>query len=109
MLSVKWQPSCIGLNLLTEAMMAWFIDSYMHHLLDTLRPEQNGWHFAHDIFKKIFLMENDCILIQIWIKFVAVEQNPRCHMAFPGHIELIYLLIFFLEYYCIIQLFLSSL
>ena len=24
---------------------------------NTLRPEQNGWHFADDIFKSIFLNE----------------------------------------------------
>ena len=31
-------------------------------------PEKNGGHFADDIFKCIFLNENYCILIQIWLK-----------------------------------------
>ena len=32
---------------------------------DTLRSEQNGWHFAEDILERIFLNENDCILNEI--------------------------------------------
>ena len=39
-------------------------------LLNTLRPRQNGHHFAADIFKCIFLNENDWILIKISLKFV---------------------------------------
>ena len=35
--------------------------------LSTLCPRKNGWHFAVDIFKFIFLYEN---LIQIWLNFV---------------------------------------
>ena len=31
--------------------------------IDTLRPEQNGWHFADNIFKYIFLDENFDILM----------------------------------------------
>ena len=38
--------------------------------LNTLRPRQNGWHFADDIFKWIFLNENVWILIKISLKFV---------------------------------------
>ena len=34
-------------------------------LVNTLRPEQNGWHFADDIFKWVFLNENCHVLIQI--------------------------------------------
>ena len=37
---------------------------------DTLRPRQNGRHFAGDIFKRIFLSENCRILIKISLKFV---------------------------------------
>ena len=37
---------------------------------DTLRPRQNGRHFANDIFKCIFLNENVWILIKILLKFV---------------------------------------
>ena len=37
---------------------------------DTLRPRQNGHHFADDIFKCIFLNENIWILIKISLKIV---------------------------------------
>ena len=37
---------------------------------NTLRPRQNGRHFADDIFKCIFLNENIWISIQISLKFV---------------------------------------
>ena len=36
----------------------------------TLRPRQNGWHFAGDIFKCIFLNESVWILLNISPKFV---------------------------------------
>ena len=38
--------------------------------INTLRPRRNGWHFAEDIFKCIFLNENTSILIDISLKFV---------------------------------------
>ena len=38
--------------------------------IDTLRPGQNGRHFADDIFKSIFLNENVWIPINISLKFV---------------------------------------
>ena len=38
--------------------------------LNTLRPRQNGLHFADDIFKCIFLNENVWIPIKISLKFV---------------------------------------
>ena len=38
--------------------------------LNTLRPRQNGRHFADDIFKCIFLNENASIAIKISLKFV---------------------------------------
>ena len=37
---------------------------------NTLRPRQNGRHFADNIFKCIFLNENVWIPIKIWLKFV---------------------------------------
>ena len=37
---------------------------------NTLRPRQNGRHFAYDIFKCIFLNENVWILFKISLKFV---------------------------------------
>ena len=39
-------------------------------LLNTLRPRQNGRHFADDTFKRIFLNENIRISIRISLKFV---------------------------------------
>ena len=47
--------------------------------LNTLRPRQNGRHFADDSFKRIFLNENSRILIKISIKFVPkgpINNNP---------------------------------
>ena len=38
--------------------------------INTLRPKQNGRHFANDIFKYIFLNENVKILIKISPSFV---------------------------------------
>ena len=38
-------------------------------LVNTLRPELNGWHFADIIFKRIFLNKNDVILIIISINY----------------------------------------
>ena len=38
--------------------------------VNTLRPGQDGRHFPDDIFKYIFLNENDRIPIQILLKFV---------------------------------------
>ena len=43
-------------------------------LFNSLRPRQNGRHFADDIFKCIFLNENVWILIKISLKFVP--QGP---------------------------------
>ena len=37
---------------------------------NTLRPRQNGRHFADDLFKCIFLNENVWIPIEISLKFV---------------------------------------
>ena len=40
---------------------------------------QNGWPFADDIFNRIFLNENCCVLIQISLKFVPkvpIDNNP---------------------------------
>ena len=39
-------------------------------ITNTLKPRQNGCHFAGDIFKFIFLHENCFILIQISLKFI---------------------------------------
>ena len=45
-----------------------------HQWVNTLRPRQNGRHFADNIFKCIFLNENVWIPIKISLKFVP--QGP---------------------------------
>ena len=42
----------------------------IHKMLNTLRPRQNGCHFADDIFKRIFLNENILIPMKISLKFL---------------------------------------
>ena len=37
---------------------------------NTLRPEQNGYHYVEDNFRYIFLREKLCIFIQISLDFV---------------------------------------
>ena len=39
-------------------------------LFNTLRPRQNGWHFADDTFRCVFMDENVWILINISLNFV---------------------------------------
>ena len=44
------------------------------YFINTLRPRQNGRHFADDILKWIFLTENVRISINISLKFVPMVQ-----------------------------------
>ena len=47
--------------------------------INTLRPRQDGRHFADDIFTCIFFNENCCILIKFSLKYVrkgAIDNNP---------------------------------
>ena len=60
--------------------------------INTLRPRQNGRHFADDLFKCIFMNENILIPIKISLKFVptgAINNIPALVqiMAWrrPGH------------------------
>ena len=46
------------------------ISTYDLRMINTLRPRQNGSHFADDIFKCIFLNENVWFRIKISLKFV---------------------------------------
>ena len=65
---------------LPEPMMTKLTDAYMlpgfsalieyYTSINTLRPTQNGCHFADDIFKCIFLNENASIAIKISPQFV---------------------------------------
>ena len=48
-------------------------------IFNSLRPRQNGRHFADDMFKCISLNENLWILIEISLKFVpmgSINNNP---------------------------------
>ena len=55
----------------TDVNASSFIKSVSEVTSNTLRPRQNGRHFADDIFKYIFLNENVWIPIKISLKFVA--------------------------------------
>ena len=52
------------------ATVEWGILPVILCMVNTLRPRQNGCHFADDTFKCISLDENDRTLIQISLKFV---------------------------------------
>ena len=48
-------------------------------VFNTLRPRQDGRHFADDIFTCIFFNENCCILIKFSLKYVRkgpIDNNP---------------------------------
>ena len=52
----------------------WIVCIFQQHLcnyVNTLRPRQNGRHFADDIFKCIFLNKNAWILLAISLKFAS--------------------------------------
>ena len=60
-----------GIEILPNGL--WSIHSQCYivkHLLNTLRPRQNGRHYTDDTFKCIFLNENVRISIEISLKFV---------------------------------------
>ena len=44
---------------------------HKHEVVKTLRPKQNGRHFADDTFEYIFLNENVIISAKISLKFVC--------------------------------------
>ena len=70
--------SCITLGMLspTKNSVMCLLDKTAHPcgFVNTLRPWQNGRHFADDIFKCIFLNENVWIPIKISIK--SVPKRP---------------------------------
>ena len=57
--------------------LGWPTVTLRTYYLNTLRPRQDGRHFAHDIFKCIFFNENSCILIQISLKYVIMGRNDN--------------------------------
>ena len=58
---------------LLKSTEVFILDDYIH-MLNILRPRQNGRHFADDIFKCIFLTENVWISMNISLKFVPKVQ-----------------------------------
>ena len=52
-------------------------DIITHSYLNTLRPRQDGRHFADDIFTCIFFNENCCILIKFSLKYVHEGPNDN--------------------------------
>ena len=66
-----WWKRCIRLFYTVTIMEA---DVQVMEGLNSLRPRQDGRHFADDIFKCIFLNENEWILINISLKFVPKDQ-----------------------------------
>ena len=71
----RFVPSLNGLTLTT------YID------INTLRPRQNGRHFADDTFKRIFLNENVRISIKISLKFVPkASKGPINNITALVHI-----------------------
>ena len=76
----------LPINFIGEMSLSWQLCNFLHTLwwlisfrskmpvnlidVNTLRPRQNGRHFADDIFKCIFLNENVWISIKISLKFV---------------------------------------
>ena len=52
----------------------------LSHYVNSYAPEQNGRHFADDVFRCIFLNEKFCILIKISPNFVSegpINNKPR--------------------------------
>ena len=62
----------VGCNYLSLDTCFWYDTPqfYFQVMLNTLRPRQNGRHFADDIFKCIFLNQNVWISSKISLKFV---------------------------------------
>ena len=63
---------------MTSLGFRWLIGKFVYRI-NTLRPKQNGRHFADDTFKYIFLNENVIISVKISLKFVPkgpINNNP---------------------------------
>ena len=57
-------------------------------MFNTLRPRQNGRHFADDTFKCVFLSENVRVSIEISLKFVPkdpINSNPALVQIMAWH------------------------
>ena len=76
--SAKRGPFCLGLNVLnTQTCQETSVDRRIPRF-NTLRPRQDGRHFADDILTCIFFNENGCILIRFSLKYVrrgSIDNN----------------------------------
>ena len=64
---------CVAIRISIGA-SAWRYQVITWSSVNTLRPRQNGRHFPDDIFKCIFLNENEWISIEISLKFIPKGQ-----------------------------------
>ena len=78
----RWQIASMSIDMKKLFMVSHATFHFLHALVyfNTLRPRQNGCHFADDIFKCIFLNENIWTLIKISLKFV-----PRVPLTVIQH------------------------
>ena len=66
----------VGMAIIAASLQNKFSVSFT---INSFPPEQNGLHFADDIFKCIFVNENACILIEISLNFVpkgSIDNKP---------------------------------
>ena len=74
--NVSYRNSTDGQDLLQYSFRATTVRAFTafiqkrHITINSLRPRQNGRHFADDVFKRIFLNENGWISLKISLKFV---------------------------------------
>ena len=66
-----WHGFDIDLTWSVTLMSNWCGSKGLCYLVNTLRSRQNGRHFTDDTFKRIFLNENDRILIKMSLKFFS--------------------------------------
>ena len=78
----RWPDAIVYLVFMTQIMLylllsiqilSFCIDVVLTLSINTLRPRQNGHHFADDIFKCIFMKENVWIPFKISLKFIPKD------------------------------------
>ena len=75
MAAILSRPQCIKENAFRMGHIAqqpWLGLLSLYSVFNTLKPRQNGHHFADDTFNRIFLNENVRISIKISLKFVPM-------------------------------------
>ena len=80
MLRLYWYPAGSGYDLQNNVLhLQSSVGCYVYSHVNTLRPRQDGRHFADDIFVCIFFNEKCCILIKCSLKYVRkgpIDNNP---------------------------------